>query len=136
MKKILRKIRVILYCALTVFMSAFAGCSSMMPTREPPLTEELGYKVLEWRGWTLVGLNQAAYKFEVEKLKTWKVMIGFVNLPAIELHNQIVNWLGALGVGGVMGGLPLALNRLPKGAVRKEDHEREVAVALKQQPPA
>ncbi len=135
MKKILRKSRLVLYSLLTIFVATFAGCSSLMPTREPPLTEELGYKVYSWKGWTVVGLNQAAYKLEVEKLRMWKVMIGFVNIPAIELHGQIVNWLGALGVGGAMGGIPLAWNRLPKGAVKKEDHDREVAEALKKPPP-
>lgn len=134
MKKFLRKSGIVLYGLLTILVTTFAGCSSLMPTREPPLTEELGYKVYDWKGWTFVGLNQAAYKLEVEKLKTWQVMIGFVNAPAIELHSLIVNWVG-VAAGGAMTGLPFALKRLPKGAVKKEDHEREVAEALKKPPP-
>lgn len=135
MKKFLRKSRIILYSLLAALVTTFAGCSSLMPTREPPLTEELGYKVFNWKGWTFVGLNEASYKLEVEKLKMWKVMIGFVNDPAIALHGQVVNWLGMIGVGGAMGAIPIALNRLPKGAVKKEDHDREVAEALKKPPP-
>lgn len=134
MKKIFKTVGKVLYIAFMLLAVTFAGCSSMMPTREPPLTEELGYKVYNWKGWTVVGLNEAAYRLEVEKLKTWKVMIGFVNIPAVELHGQIVNWLGAIGVGGAMGGIPLALKTLPKGAIKKEDHELAVKKAGEMDP--
>jgi hypothetical protein len=101
-------------------MMALTGCSSMTPTREPPLTKALGYNVWDWKGWTLVGINETAYDIEVKKLDTWRVMIDVVNKPALEAREQVINLWSMVATGGAMGGIPLALRAVPKGYKKEE----------------
>ena len=106
------------------------GCVGLMPTREPPMTQELGFDVPDVKGWTFVFLNEAAYNWEAEKLNFWKISMDFVNKPMIALHEQAVDWLNIGLSAGLFGGAPtavaLALKKVPKGSVKKEDHEAEL----------
>jgi hypothetical protein len=121
LRKLLKATVGTLYAVVAVIITLFTGCASLMPTRVPPLTAELGYDVPDYKGWTVVGLNDGAYRMEVEKLKVWKVMIGLVNDPALALHGQAVNWLNMALAGGALGGIPLALKRVPPGYTKKEE---------------
>lgn len=131
MKKIRKKVLWGFYIVASVIITVFTGCSALMPTRKPMLTDELGYNVPNYRNWTTIGINEMAYRIEVEKLKVWKVMIGLVNDPALQLHTQIVNWWAMAASGGALGGIPLALRKVPKGAISREEHEKAIAEAAK-----
>lgn len=121
MRKFLKKLGVLVYAVGALSLTVFVGCSSLMPTRKPPLTDALGYEVWNWKNWTIVGINEAAYNIEVKKLDTWRIMIDVVNTPAKEAHGIIVNWIGIAATGGALGGIPLALKRVPPGYAKKED---------------
>ncbi len=121
MRHALKTLGIALYSAMAIFVTIISGCSSLTPTRKPPLTEALGYDVWEWKGWTLVGINEGAYNIEVKKLDTWRVMIDVVNAPALEAREQVINLWSMIATGGLAGGLPLALRKVPKGYAKKED---------------
>lgn len=120
-KTLIRLTGIALYAVIAIFVTIISGCAYLTPTREPPLTNELGYEVIEWKGWTLVGINEAAYNIQVKKLDTWRVMIDVVNKPAIEAREQVINLWSMVATGGLMGGLPLALKKVPKGFVKEDD---------------
>lgn len=124
MKKFLKSVQkgivIGLYCTIAITVTALSGCQYLTPTRVPPLSEELGYEVPDWKGWTLVGLNEASYKFAYEKLKLYRVMVNIVNEPALQAREQVINWGNIALSAGAFGGIPLALRKVPKGYVKKE----------------
>lgn len=120
MKKIIKFIGVCLYTVFAVMTTLFVGCSHMMPTRVPPLTQEFGYTVPNVKGVTTVGINEAVYNVELAKLETWRLMLDIVNKPMIEAHAVAVDWLSVALAGTAFGGIPLALKKVPKG-YKKED---------------
>ena len=115
LKKIFKALGVALYICLGAFVTMIAGCSTLTPTRVPPLTEAFGYKVVNFNGWTLVGINEWAYKIETSKLDTWGVMIDMVNKPALQAREQVIDVWSMIATGGLFGGIPLALRKPPRG---------------------
>lgn len=139
-RRVIRIAAVALYCLVAVYTSLLTGCAGLMLTKVPPMTKELGYKVpLQYKGYTFVFVNEAAYTWEAEKLNFWRIAMDFVNKPAIAIHDQAVNWLNIGLSAGMFGGGPvaiaMALKKVPKGAVKKEDHDKEVQEALMKEPP-
>jgi len=120
MKKIFKTLGVAVYVLFAVSCTLFVGCSSMMPTRKPPLTDAFGYNVPNIKGFTLVGINEAVYNVEAAKLETWRVMLDIVNKPMVEVHGVAVDWLSVALAGTAFGGIPLALKKPPKGYVKDE----------------
>ena len=139
-RKLFALIGIVVYTFAAICVTVFTGCSSVMPTKEPPLAEAIGYEIPDWKGWTTVGINEAVYKLEYEKLKVLRTMVNIVNEPALAAHEQAINWLNVGLSAGTFGGIPLAgalaLKKLPKGAVKEEDHLAEVEKARMEQPPA
>lgn len=127
-------ILVSVYVLIAVYTTLLTGCASLMPTRESPIAEPLGYNVWDFKGWTFIFMTEAVYNIEVIKLKAYKESTDLVNKPFIEGHGQAVNWLNIALSASAFGGIPLALRTLPKGAVRKEDYERDIARAGNQNP--
>lgn len=127
------------YTFAAICITIFTGCASVMPTKEPPLAEAIGYEIPSWKGWTTVGINEAVYKIEYEKLRVLRTMVNVVNEPALAAHEQAINWLNVGLSAGTFGGIPLAgalaLKKLPKGAIKEEDHLAEVEKARMEQPP-
>lgn len=127
------------YGIASICVTCLSGCAGMTPTREPPLAEKIGYEIPDWKGWTTTGINEGVYKIELEKLKVLRVMVDVVNEPALAAREQAVDWLNVGLSAGTFGGVPLAaalaLKKVPKGAVKKEDHEKAVEEALHKQPP-
>lgn len=138
MKKFFASIGKALFIVLYIFVAGtvtiLSGCKSMTPTRKPPLVEKIGYEIPDFKGWTTVGINEAIYNIELEKIKLLAAMIETVNAPALAAREQAIDWFNIALSGGMLGGIPLALRRLPRGAVKKEDHEREVTKAGLQDP--
>lgn len=126
------------YSLFTIAITALTGCSSLMPTKEPPLAEKIGYRIPDYRGWTTVGINETIYKIEYEKLKILRTMVDVVNEPALAAHEQAIDWLNVGLSAGTFAGIPaataLALKKLPRGAVKKEDHLAAVEKAGRMDP--
>jgi len=105
-----------------VILFALIGCAYITPTIVPPMTEELGYAVPNLYGVTVTGLVEGSYKLEVQKLKLWKYSVD-ATLQATEgIRSGLVELAALVGLGGTAA-LPMALKRLPSGAVKKEDYE-------------
>ena len=132
--KLWKSLLVVVYILLATVTTLLSGCESLTPTRRPPLAEKIGYNIPDFKGWTTTGINDAVYNMEVQKLKLLASMINLVNVPALQARKQAVDWLNVGMSAGLFGGLPLALRRIPKGAVKKEDHEKRVAEAGLQDP--
>jgi hypothetical protein len=137
-RKVVKWAGIALYCITACYTSLLTGCVGMMPTRVPPMTSELKYKVPNIKGWTTVGMNEAAYNWEAEKLNFWKISMDFVNKPMIALHEQAVDWLNIGLSAGLFGGAPaavaLALKKAPKGSVKKEEVDKLVKEAGEMDP--
>lgn len=134
----MKKIRSFLYYAFCVTLigitTLLASCAYLTPTVVPPLTEELGYEIPNFYGITTTGLIKGSYSLEAEKMKLWGFTVN-ATLEATETaRNGLIELAAVIGLGG-SAALPMALNRVPRGAVRKEDHEKEVEEALKKEPP-
>ena len=118
MRSLLRRAyKCLLVCCYIIVASAvtvLSGCEHVTPTRTPPLSSALGYRIPNWKGWTTTGLNEAYYKIELEKLKVLRTMVNVVNDPALQAREQVVNWLNVGLSAGVFGGIPLAWRRDPK----------------------
>jgi hypothetical protein len=84
---------------------------------------------LRVQGITTVGVNEAMYKVERAKLETWRMTMDLVNKPMLEAHGMAVDFLSMALAGTAFGGIPLALRKVPKGAIKKEDHEKELEIA-------
>jgi hypothetical protein len=93
MKRLIKAIGLAFYTVFAIMTTLFVGCSHMMPTKVPPLTEEFGYSVPNIKGITTVGINEGVYNIEVAKLETWRLMLDIVNKPMIEAHGVAVDWL-------------------------------------------
>ena len=117
----MKKLISFIYVLFAIMTTLFVGCSHMMPTRVPPLTDEFGYSVPNVGGYTTVGINEAVYSVQLAKLETWRVMLDLVNKPMIEAHALAVDWLSVALAGTAFGGIPLALKKPPKGYVKKGD---------------
>jgi hypothetical protein len=122
------------YVVMALVVTALSGCKSLTPTRVPPLAKEIGYIVPNYKGWTTAGINEAVYELEAKKLELLSTMIDTVNRPAYAIREQAIDWLNIALSGGLFGGIPLALRKLPRGAVRKEEHEVAVIKAGIQDP--
>jgi hypothetical protein len=114
LKKIGKSLVWVLYTLFSVFFTLVSGCAYFTPTRVPPMTKELGYEVLNYKGWTTTGLNEGTYKLELEKLKLFRVMVDVVNEPALEAREQVIDWVNVGLSAGVFGGIPLAYMKDPK----------------------
>ena len=114
------------YVLLATLATILSGCQWATPTTLPPLSEKLGYKIPNFKGVTTVGLIEGKYAIELEKLKVLRTMSDVVIEPALEAREMAVDWINVGLSAGMFGGLPLALRKLPKGAVRKEEHEEVV----------
>lgn len=113
-KKAFKFVGIGLYCVFAFVSVTFMGCATMMPTFVPPGVEELGYDApLNYKGVTLVALNQAQYEIEVTKLAYYAKAAELVNQPAIEMHKEIINMAGIITTGGTAL-LPFAWKRQPK----------------------
>lgn len=123
MRKFFKRIGITLYTILAASLTILAGCTTLMPTKKPPLTDMFGYEVPEWKGWTLVGINQFVYKVESKKLETWAAMQELVNQPAIQLHGEIMNVWGMVATAAATGGIPLAWAHQPKTPKKKEEND-------------
>jgi len=119
-KKVLRALGIALYILTGAFVTLIAGCSNITPTRVPPLTEEFGYKVVNFKGWTLVGLNEWSFKIESSKLDTWGIMVETVNRPALAARDEVIDLWSMVATGGLFGGIPLALRKPPKGYIKPD----------------
>jgi hypothetical protein len=109
-----------IYLLVAVFTTLFVGCSHMMPTRVPPLTEEFGYNVPNIKGYTTVGINEAVYGVELAKLETWRLMLDIVNKPMIEAHATMIDWMSVALAGTTFAGIPMALRKVPKGYIKED----------------
>ena len=118
-------------CSLVIL-----GCSTLalIPTRVNPVAN----MVIEgdtpnYKGWTLQGIEDS----RVEFLKAmYPVVLKTHELQrevSQNISNTILGVLSAVGLTGT-GALPFAMKMLPKGAVKKEDYERDVAEALAKDP--
>lgn len=124
MKKALKKIVIFLFdaawigaCSLAILL---VGCRSLTPTVVPPLTKELGFSVPNVKGITTMGMIDASYNYQVEKMKLWKYSVDYT-LEATERGRQgVLDIMTMIGLGGTAA-LPVALRKLPKGAVMKDD---------------
>lgn len=121
MKRLIKAIGLVFYTVFAIMTTLFVGCSHMMPTKVPPLTEEFGYSVPNIKGITTVGINEGVYNIEVAKLETWRLMLDIVNKPMIEAHGVAVDWLSVALAGTAFGGIPLALKKVPKGYRKEEE---------------
>jgi len=123
-----------LYLLFSVSITIFVGCESVMPTRVPPLSEELGYDIPDYKGWTTTGLNEGYYNIELQKLKILRTMVDVVNVPALQARDQAIDWINVGLSAGVFGGLPLAFLKVPKGSVSKKTHDKAVKQAKAETP--
>lgn len=106
--------------AVGVILATLLACNAITPTVVPPMTEELGYHVPNFRGVTVVGLVSGAYKLEEKKFELWGFSVESTLKATLEARDGLLNLLTVLGVGGTAA-LPLALKRPPQGYVKKED---------------
>jgi hypothetical protein len=112
---------IFLYICMASMITLLAGCQHLTPTKVPPLTDELGFSVVNYKGWTTVGLNQWAYKIHSSKLDTWGLMMDMVNNAALQARDGVIDLWSMAATAGTFGGIPLALRKVPPGYVRKED---------------
>lgn len=122
MKKIVNGIGHTIYIVVIGMTMAMAGCRSITPVVVPPVTEELGYEVLNYKGVTTIGILETTIKFETLKLKGWSAMADVSIELSDTARKGTMDLLTLLGLGGTAA-LPLALKKLPKGAVRKDEKE-------------
>ena len=104
------------------------GCASaslvdmITPTIVPPLSEQLGYNIPDCKGITTVGIVKGC--LEVERLRLVALdSSASVTLKATETAvDGFLALLASLGLIGTGVGVPVALRRLPKGAVSREEY--------------
>ena len=124
------------FCGIMLSILALLGgsCALVTPTTVPPLTETLGYHVPNYKGVTTVGLVKGTLEVERARLMTFDKM-ATISLQATEqVKTGIMDILALVGMGGTAL-IPLALKKVPRGAVSKAEHERLVKKALKMNPP-
>lgn len=112
------------YILIAAYTTMLTGCASMMPTRESPIAEPLGYDVWDYKGWTFVFMTEAKYNIEVVKLRAYKETADLINKPFLDFHTESVDLLNIALSGTLFGGMSFAWRRLPRGAVKKEDYEK------------
>ncbi|MDB4261286.1 hypothetical protein N9878_00325 [bacterium] len=133
MKKFTKAVRVSIMVPLGIIAIAMTSCAFLTPTTVPPLTEELGYKVLNWHGVTTTSLVRGTVRLEQKKLQLWSKVAQDWADTSDKIRDMAVDLVAVVGLGG-LSALPSAFDRLPKGAVRKEDHERMVKEAFEKDP--
>ena len=117
-----------------------AGCASaspidfIIPTIVPPMSEQLGYDIPDLGGVTSVGIVKSY--LEVERVKLMALdSSAHITLKATEsVVDGLLGLLASLGIGTAGIGIPVALRRLPRGAVCREDHDHAVHEAGKMSP--
>jgi hypothetical protein len=86
------------------------------------MTDELGYSVPNWGGVTTTGLVRGYYELELQKVKLWGYSVK-ATLEATEaVRGGLVELAAILGLGGAAA-LPMALKRVPKGAVSEKRYK-------------
>ena len=123
MKRLWKGVVVCAYTFIACVVTLMSGCQSLTPTRVPPLAEEIGYTIPNWKGWTTTGINEAVYKIEVQKVDVLRVMIDLVNQPALAAREQLIDWYSMAMSAGVFGGIPLALRKVPRGYKKEGEPE-------------
>jgi len=131
------------YFLISVVVLSCAGCASATPLdwvwpAPVPLgvTNYVEHPVLSFKGITTLSILKATQR-EIEfkhQLNEFEYQIASnatsVTIKASErARDGFVGLLATIGLGGTAA-LPLALKRVPKGAVKQEDHDRAVKEAL------
>ena len=146
-KFIVKCIRTCIRTALA-FLIAFLiwGCSTtaIVPTVVPPLmdtliegdTPHIKLKLSE-EGPCLKITTQGIVDARMKYLETmYPVVKKFYDIgkqQSQDIANTVLGLLTAVGLTGT-GALPLALKRIPKGAIKEEDHKKAVIEAGKMKP--
>jgi hypothetical protein len=116
------------YAILLVVM--LCGCASaspidlITPTIVPPLAEQLGYNIPDVKGVTTVGIVKGFLEVEKLKLQTLDASAHMTLKATQTAVDGLLGVLATLGLVGTGVGVPVALRRLPKGAVSKGDYEK------------
>lgn len=136
--RVVRAALAALYILIACYTTMLTGCASLMPTREGPVAEPLGYNIWDWNGWTFVFITEAVYNIEVVKLNAYKETMDIMNKPALEFHEQAVDWLNVGLSASMFGGAPAlyAIGKRKKrpGDISKEDAEKDRLAAGLQDP--
>jgi hypothetical protein len=123
-----RQIKKLLGWFASIVLFITAGCALITPTIVPPLTNALGFNVPNIKGVTTVGIVKGALVVEREKLKVFDSMAHLTLTATEDAKNGIIDVVAMLGLGG-SALLPMALRKVPSGAVSKDEHERRVQEA-------
>ncbi len=118
MKKFFSAIGHTVYVGAVLIAMVLAGCRVITPMPVPPLAEELGYNVPNYKGITTIGLVEGTLKVEDLKLTTFKTAAESLITVMDAARESAIDWIAMAGMGSA-GALPLALKRVPKGAVKK-----------------
>lgn len=120
----------LLFVLIPIIVVALCGCASaspidlITPTIVPPLAKQLGYDIPDIKGVTTVGIVKGF--LEVEKLRLM-ALDSSASLTLKATQTAVDGLLGLLATVGLVGagvGVPVALRRLPKGAVNRDDYEK------------
>ena len=118
MRRLIKRIGIGIYALLASYVTLVSGCKSAMPTRIVPFAEEVGIEVPNFKGWTFVFLNEMRYKYESEKVKMYGNMMEITHQVTFDVYDITMDWVNMALAGGALGGIPLALRKVPKGFVK------------------
>ena len=118
MRRLIKRIGIGIYALLASYVTLVSGCKSAMPTRIVPFSEEVGIEVPNFKGWTFVFQNEMLYKYESEKVKMYGNMMEITHQVTFDVYDITMDWVNMALAGGALGGIPLALRKVPKGFVK------------------
>ena len=128
-----KKVVSAVYLVTVLTFALLAGCAYITPAPVPPLADELGFEILNYKGVTTVGVIRSSVKLYNLKLRVFEETANSTIELVESARATILEMAGLVGLGGTAA-LPAALRMMPKGAVKKEDYDRDIKEARRADP--